>query len=136
MQSNKIQKIDLGCEYPCPCRRRGRLVPIALTDAFGCSRCQQIFVVDESNYVIEQLSTTYPYKRAWRWTGHQWHIAHSGLRESYLPLSLGIVTVLLVVCLPMALHSAPDHRSLILWALVAILGTALPTLILWLAYRR
>ncbi|MCS6812011.1 MAG: hypothetical protein NZ772_00300 [Cyanobacteria bacterium] len=136
MQTHKAQKIDHSIEYPCPCRRRGQLIPIALTEAFGCNRCQQIFVVEDSGYMIEQLSTTYPYKRAWRWTGHQWLTANSGLRESYMPLSLGIVTVLLVVCLPIALNSSSDYRSLILWALVAVLVTTLPALILWLAYRR
>ncbi len=63
MASRKTQKIDLNTEYPCPCRRKGCLLPITLTEAFGCDRCQQIFVVEESGYVIEQLSTNYPYKK-------------------------------------------------------------------------
>lgn len=136
MQSQKAQKIELNTDYPCPCRRRGRLLPITLTEAFGCDRCQQIFVVEESGYVIEQLSTTYPYKRAWRWSGHQWSTAHSGLRESYLPLALGIVIVLLVLCLPMALHSPSNPSNIILWAVVMVLAAMLPAFILWLAYRR
>jgi hypothetical protein len=85
----KTQKIDLSTEYPCPCRRRGALVPITLTEAFGCNRCQQIFVVEESGYVIEQLSTSYPYKKAWRWTGHRWNTANASLGESYLPCGVG-----------------------------------------------
>ena len=55
MQPQKAQKIELTTEYPCPCRRRGRLLPITLTEAFGCNRCQQIFVVEDSGYALEQL---------------------------------------------------------------------------------
>lgn len=135
MQSQKSQKIDLNAEYPCPCRRRGKLVPIALTEAFGCNRCQQIFVVEENGYTIEQLSTTYPYKQAWRWTGHQWNKAYSGIRDSYLPLALGILLVLLIVWLPLALRS-PVGANIISWAIVAVLLAVLPALMVWLAYRR
>ncbi|MBD1939509.1 hypothetical protein [Microcoleus sp. FACHB-68] len=136
MQSQKAQKIDLNTDYPCPCRRRGRLVPIVLTEAFGCNRCQQIFVVDENGYSIEQLSTNYPYKQAWRWTGNQWSKAYSGLRDSYLPLALGIILVLLVIWLPSAL-SLPLGSNIIPWAIiVAVLLAVLPALMVWLAYRR
>lgn len=97
MQPNKAQKIDLSNDYPCPCRRRGRLVAIALTEAFGCNRCQQIFVVEDNGHVIEQLSTTYPYKRAWRWTGYQWVVAHAGIQESYFSVAIALVIILLVI---------------------------------------
>lgn len=135
MQPHKAHKIDLAQDYPCPCRRRGRLTPIALTEAFGCNRCQQIFVVEESGYVLEQLSTSYPYKRSWRWSGHQWNTASSGLSESYLPVALGIVLVLLSIWLPLALHS-PQNSGFFLWAIVAFLLAVLPALMLLLAYRR
>lgn len=135
MQSQKPHKIDLNTEYPCPCRRRGRIVPIVLTEAFGCNRCQQIFVVEDNGYALEQLSTTYPYKQAWRWTGHQWAKAHAGMRDSYLPLALGIVALLLVVWLPLALRS-PLSSNIIPWALVALILAVLPALMVWLAYRR
>jgi hypothetical protein len=133
--SQKAQKIDLNTEYPCPCRRRGSLIPITLTEAFGCNRCQQIFVVEESGYVIEQLSTSYPYKKAWRWTGHRWNTAHTSIGESYLPVALGVVLVLLIVWLPLALRS-PTGPTIIFWALLAVLLAILPALMVWLAYRR
>ena len=136
MPSQKAQKIDLNTEYPCPCRRRGALVPIALTEAFGCNRCQQIFVVEESGYTIEQLSTSYPYKKAWRWTGHRWNTANASLGESYLPVALVIVLVLLIVWLPLALNNSQKGTNIILWALLAVLLAALPGLMVWLAYRR
>ncbi|MEO0455612.1 MAG: hypothetical protein AAF152_03385 [Cyanobacteria bacterium P01_A01_bin.114] len=75
MRARKSQKLDLNEDYPCPCRRRGRIQPIVLTEAFGCDRCQQIFVLREDGYVIEQLSSHYPYRRSWRWSGHQWTIS-------------------------------------------------------------
>lgn len=132
MQSQKTNKIELNSDYPCPCRRRGHLTPIILTEAFGCSRCQQIFVVEEGGYVIEQLSTTYPYKRSWRWTGHQWNVVHPGLGDSYLPLALGILLVLLSIWLPVALNGGGG----ILLVVVALLLAVLPALMVWLAYRR
>ena len=135
MPSQKAQKIDLNAEYPCPCGRRGRLVPITLTEAFGCNRCQQIFVVQEGGYVIEQLSTSYPYKRAWRWTGSRWTTAHSRIGESYFPLAVGIILVLLIVWLPLALQSQ-GGATIIVWALLAIMLAVLPAIMVWLAYRR
>jgi hypothetical protein len=105
-----------------------------LTEAFGCNRCQQIFVLEENGQVIEQLSTNYPYKQAWRWTGNQWNRAHPGLKAHYLPLALGMILVPLVVWLPWALHS--PGPNIILWAMVAVLLAMLPALMVWLAYRR
>ncbi|MBF2098283.1 MAG: hypothetical protein IGQ88_07915 [Gloeomargaritaceae cyanobacterium C42_A2020_066] len=86
---SKAQPIDLHTPYPCPiCRRAGQLEPITLTDALGCQRCQHIFVVNEQGYVLEQLATLYPYKRAWIWTGRQWQrLTHPWGRPAS-PLSL------------------------------------------------
>ncbi|NJO95933.1 MAG: hypothetical protein HC764_07790 [Pleurocapsa sp. CRU_1_2] len=59
MRPYKIHTIDLTCEYPCPCRRNGKLQPIILTEALGCDRCQQLFVVKKDGQTIEQLSFVY-----------------------------------------------------------------------------
>lgn len=134
MQPQKAHKIELNIDYPCPCRRRGQLTPITLTEAFGCNRCQQIFVVEEGGYVIEQLSTSYPYKRSWRWTGHQWNVVHPGLGGNYLPLALGVLLVLLIWLL-VALRN-PSGVGIVLWVIVALLLAVLPALMVWLAYRR
>ncbi|MFB2981893.1 MULTISPECIES: hypothetical protein [Microseira] len=136
MSSPKSEKIDLNTDYPCPCGRRGRLVPITLTEAFGCNKCQQIFVVEENGQVIEQLSTTYPYKKAWLWTGSRWQRAHSGLKEHYLPLTIVILLVPLVIWLPLAWRSASGSANIVPWVLLALILAVLPALILWLAYRR
>jgi len=135
VQSHKAKKIDLNVDYPCPCRRRGRLVPITLTEAFGCDRCQQLFVVEDNGYVLEQLSTSYPYKRAWRWMGNRWSVAQIRSGQSYLPVAVGIILVLLIVWLPLALRS-PNGSSILIWAIVAVLGAVVPALLFWLTYRR
>ncbi len=135
MRPPKPLKIDLNIEYPCPCRRRGRLSPIILTEAFGCDRCQQIFVVEEKGQAIEQLSSSYPYKRAWRWTGYRWVAVRHGLIDSYFPLMSGAIVVLLVGWLLLALRS-PTSLSMIVWIAIAGLLIVLPAIIFWLAYRR
>jgi hypothetical protein len=134
VQSQKPEKLDFNSEYPCPCRRRGRLIPITLTDAFGCDRCQQIFVVEDNGQVLEQLSTTYPYKKAWHWNGSTWNIVHPKLGESYLPVALGIIFVLVIIWLPLALRLASTN-TILAWALVALLLAILPALMLWLTHR-
>lgn len=135
MPYHKPQKIDLNGDYPCPCGRRGHLTPIALTEAFGCNRCQQIFVVEENGYRLEQLSTTYPYKRAWRWVGNRWVTANSNISESYFPVAIGIIVVLLIVWLPLALRLS-GGLNIILWAVLALLLAVLPAIMVWLAHRR
>ena len=135
MQSKKAKKIDLNADYPCPCRRRGRLIQITLTEAFGCDRCQQLFVVEDNGYVLEQLSTSYPYKRAWRWMGNRWSVSQPRFEQSYLPVAFGIILVLMIVWLPLALRS-PNNANVLVWAMVAVLLTVLPALMVWLTYRR
>jgi hypothetical protein len=129
------EKIDLNTEYPCPCRRQGRLKPIILTEALGCDRCQQIFVVDESRYAIEQLSTYHPYKQVWRWTGQQWSRPHAGLREIYVPLSLIVIIIGGLSWLFFALH-LPGKAPLLPWIVILLIIVLIPPLLVWLAYRR
>jgi hypothetical protein len=75
------QEIYLDREYPCPCHLKGQLQQIVLTEAFGCVRCQKIFVLPSgepicqgSGYVIEELAAIYPYKRRYYWNGTRWQI--------------------------------------------------------------
>lgn len=128
-------KIDLDSEYPCPCRRVGCLKPIMLTDAFGCDKCQRIFVVKENNQELEELSGAYPYKRAWRWNGSRWLAVHSRFGEIYLPIALGFLVLLLVVWLPLTLQSSLEV-TILFWALVALLLALLPALMVWLTHWR
>jgi len=135
VHSQKSHKIDLSQDYPCPCRRKGRLTPIALTEAFGCNRCQQIFVVSENGHILEQLSGSYPYKRAWRWNGHQWIVVSPGLSDSYIPIALGVVLVMLIIWLPLAINPK-SNPSLIVLIVGILLLAVLPALMVLLAYRR
>ncbi len=134
VQHQKAQKIDLTQSYPCPCRRRGQLTQIALTEAFGCNRCQQIFVVEEGGYVLEELSTSYRYKRTWRWNGQQWNGISPG-GNSYVSIALGVILVLLITGLLLALNS-PANSGVVFWAVVLLLLALLPALMVLLAYRR
>ena len=135
MRLPKFLKLDLHSEYPCPCPKRGRLLPILLTEAFGCDRCQQIFAVEDNGQLLEQLSSSHAYRRAWRWTGHRWIAAHQGRTATYLPILMGILLVLLVVWLPVVLHS-PASLSMIFWIGMALLLMLLPLLASWLTHRR
>ncbi len=128
----RIHKIDLNADYPCPCRRKGSLKPIMLTEALGCQRCQQIFVVKENGQVIEQLSSIY-HKKAWRWTGNRWINAYSPWGKSSLSLALvGVTAIALVSALviPLLLQWL-TARSIIFWAIVLILIV----LVLLIVYR-
>ena len=85
--------------------------------------------------MIEQLAMTSPYKRSWRWTGHQWRVVQPSLHDNYLPLALMVVMVLLLIWLPAARH-IPQGPYTILWALAALMLVVLPTVMVWLAQRR
>lgn len=134
MQTQKLHKIDLTLEYPCPCRRHGRLIPITLTEAFGCDRCQQIFVVQEGGYTIEQLSTHYPYKKVWRWTGRHWAIVHPNMGRGYLPVLM--LTVLLAVAFLLLITTLQSILSSdVAFRIIAALVMVMLMLMLWVAYR-
>lgn len=106
-------------------------MPIVLTDAFGCDRCQQIFVVHESGDSIEQLSAAYPQKKVWRWTGHQWSVARSTLGQDFLPLALMALLGLVIVLLIATLNAQVGLRVGVVAVLFAMLALAL-----WFASRR
>jgi hypothetical protein len=136
VRSYKSQKLDLSADYPCPCRRRGRIVPIALTEAFGCDRCQQIFVVQDDGYVIEQLSTHYPYKRAWRWTGQVWRLDRSVLSTNYVPMLLVMIFGVAVFILLLATLQTSSGAQVTVRLLAALTISLLLVFMFWLATRR
>lgn len=136
MGSHKVQKIDLSSEYPCPCRRKGNLKPIVLTEALGCDRCQQIFVVKKDGQVIEQLSSLYQ-KKSWRWTGNRWKNVYARWTQNYFSMMLVFLfslTILIVVILPPLLHWL-NVQSIISWIVVFLVVIMLLTLSLFLVYR-
>jgi hypothetical protein len=130
----KANKIDLNVDYPCPCHRRGRLTPITLTEAFGCNRCARFFVVQENGYVIEELPTNYSYKRTWRWTGNQWNIVSPPIAKSYLPLILGVLSIITLLLIAIVAKQ-PIRENPALWVIVLIV-LSLVLFMAWLASRR
>ena len=110
-------------------------MPIALTEAFGCNRCQQIFVLQENGHLLEQLSTHYPYKRVWYWTGQQWRLEHSVLGNHYLPLTTMLLGVAIFVLLLVILQSKAS-LGLFLSVLVVAAVALLFLIVFWLSCRR
>jgi len=136
IRSRKSQKLDINEAYPCPCRRRGVLKPILLTEAFGCDRCQQIYVLKDDGYTIEQLATHYPYRRAWRWTGHQWLLNRNlGLYHYILLLSIACFAVFVAWLLWTTLQPPADASAALRFGvLLAVLASMLVILVM--AVRR
>lgn len=136
MRSYRTQKISLKNDYPCPCRRTGCLKPIILTEALGCDRCQQIFVVKEDGHAIEQLSSIY-HKQTWRWTGHRWANVYPGVSGKSLS-ALFIVVVLLplitAIALPIVLYKLSSD-NIIFWAMACSFLIATLIIVFWLVYR-
>ncbi|WP_373479445.1 hypothetical protein [Geminocystis sp.] len=130
----KHHPIDLNLEYPCPCRRKGKLLPIILTEAMGCDRCQQIFVLTEKQDHIEQLNPSYPHKRRWYWNGKKWIIAGKPWQESYFMVTILCFFISIIISVPLliTLSSGITIISGIILGLILMLLC----FSLWLAYRR
>ncbi|MBE9043658.1 hypothetical protein IQ255_04420 [Pleurocapsales cyanobacterium LEGE 10410] len=136
MRPYKKQKIDLSSEYPCPCRRKGSLKPIVLTEALGCDRCQQIFVVKKDGQVIEQLSSIYQ-KKSWQWTGNRWKNVYARWTQSYLSAMVVLTfasAILLMIMLPLLLRWL-STQSIISWAVIFLFFITLLILSLFVVYR-
>jgi uncharacterized protein (DUF983 family) len=132
----KPEKVDLNEQYPCPRCKRGQLKAITLTEAFGCDRCNQIFGLNEEGFILEQLSTSYPYKKAWQWTGANWRDESRGLDSSYLPAAILVVILpLLFLGLPLSVN-LPHGPDLIFFSLLTGFFLLIPALMFWLTVRQ
>lgn len=110
-------------------------MPIALTEALGCDRCQQIFAIEEGGYTITPISSYYAYRQSWHWTGQQWRQVHSGLQGLYLPLVLGMIFVFSIVWLLVAGQTPPKIGAVIL-AVIAMTVMGCLALLVWPTFRR
>lgn len=136
MRYPEFHKIDVCTDYPCPCcNKRGKLLHITLTEAFGCDRCKRMFVLKERGAFIEEISYLYPYKPVWRWGGNRWIQVSPNWTNSYLPQILKLTLVLLAIGLPLTLLLT-THQSFLLWATIFLVLVTLLLLIFWLVYRR
>jgi hypothetical protein len=91
----KSQPIDLQKEYPCPCCR-GQIAPLVLTEAWGCDRCQKIFVLADNGLMLEQVSSPYPHR--WQWNGQHWQSAKSlfaGGLSFYVAILFSLASIVL-----------------------------------------
>jgi hypothetical protein len=135
----KACRIDLESIYPCPCRKRGQLHPIALTEAFGCNQCQHIFVVRADGYVLEQLSSIYPYKQLWYWTGQGWVPVRTPMYQSSYAWIVGGLTaffLLLLLCLPVMFRIPLDHRVMVWMFLMILIVVPVLSFMVWLTMYR
>ncbi|MEM8828483.1 MAG: hypothetical protein AAGE96_03890 [Cyanobacteria bacterium P01_G01_bin.19] len=132
----KIPKIDLNSEYPCPCRRKGTLKPIVLTEALGCDRCQQIFVIKNDGRVIEQLYSIYK-KKSWQWTGKRWKNVYTRWKQSFLVFLpfLAVGFVILALKASSLMLRWLSSQSIIFWAVLFLIVIMLLILKLFVAHR-
>jgi hypothetical protein len=132
VSKSKANKIEPDCTYPCPCRKQGELCPIMLTDALGCSHCHHIFVVHKDGYTLEQVSSAYPYKQLWYWTGRVWSPIKPPLRKSGLTWLMGTLFfgMIVLLVLLLAFHIRFDSR-IVVWALMTFILSILAWLIVY-----
>jgi hypothetical protein len=85
--------------YPCPCHRHGQLVPIYLTEAFGCDRCPRMFVLESDGRLVQQRIGSEVEARSWRWVGQDWQLIAPppGDRQQRSLRRIGLALLLLVV---------------------------------------
>ena len=93
-----MQKIEPSSDYPCPCRKDARLIPIALTEALGCDKCSDVYVVINEGMSIEQVSGMPGVKRILAWNGKSWQPLHRkySLKRSIIFISVIILWSLLI----------------------------------------
>ncbi|MCM1985168.1 hypothetical protein [Lyngbya confervoides] len=137
MGRDQRHKICLNEVYPCPCKLKGHLKELFLVEAFGCDRCQQIFVLQPDQYTIQQLPTAYPYRRTWEWTGTEWRSPYRPKR--YPPWLLGagfffIILLPLGLFLSLLLHTPVNLGMVVLVGLAV--GLPLIGLLLLIQLRR
>ena len=131
MHLKETHKLDLDQSYPCPSCKQGELIPITLTEAWGCDRCKQIFELFAEPDTIGKLSTPYPRQRTWKWNGKHWILNKKALKSSLSDVSAwnkgGVRLVLL--CIGWTLLALTDFafalRALILLGLVVMFWVVL-----------
>ncbi|MFN9856960.1 MAG: hypothetical protein ACK556_02360 [Pseudanabaena sp.] len=125
---HKPQKIDLEQIYPCPCpRKRGKLKPIALTDAFGCDRCSLLFELENDGYSLLQVGGIDSQRHKWQWIG-KWRAIREYQQYPLLETVLMYITSLLFLSL--VIMWILDPKSAFTIPLVILLFTRL-SLLVW-----
>jgi len=95
VHAKETSLLDSNQVYPCPSCRQGKLVPITLTDAWGCDRCKQIFEQRDEPNTVGKLATPHHRQRTWRWNGQQWVSGNTLVKPKAIN---SIAAVALLVC--------------------------------------
>ena len=115
------QALELTRAYPCPVCRQGRIEPIALTEAWGCNRCRQIFERRAESNTIGKLSTPHHRQRNWRWNGNQWVLGAQPVKSrasnAFTALTIGFLMWVLLSRLSLSAISS----TFLLGIVVAVL---------------
>lgn len=112
----------------------GEICPIALTEALGCDKCHHIFVVRADGYTLEQLSSTYPYKQVWYWTGKEWCLINPRIHHAGCFWMVGVLCFLFMgmLSLPWFLR-IPLDRHVVVWMVLTILIAIILMFMVWFA---
>ncbi len=131
-QRNTPQPIDLNRTYTCPCCHQGQLRPILLTEALGCNRCQHIFSVTDKLY-IEQLATSYAYRKLWFWNGRQWLLKRDPYDHNPPLLLCAAILFILLLFGPLLARQIEEWTPLLsfLAVLWILLGSLLLVVFIW-----
>jgi hypothetical protein len=118
----RAHPLDPNATYPCPCRRQGELRPITLTDAFGCQRCQQIFVIKAEGHAIEELAAITPFRRSWYWNGRQWLLIRPSFVSQYwlFVLLFALLILIPVLSIVIVIHLWKSAPLVLIWVGVMI----------------
>ncbi|MCY7332640.1 MAG: hypothetical protein LH649_08275 [Pseudanabaena sp. CAN_BIN31] len=128
VHTHKPQKIDSEQIYPCPCpRKRGKLKPIALTDAFGCDRCSLLFELEDDGYSLMQLGGLDSQRHMWQWIG-KWQTIRENNQQALPEKALMYIASLLFFTL--IIVWAVNLKSALGIPLVILLFTLL-VLLIW-----
>ncbi|WP_404787443.1 hypothetical protein [Altericista sp. CCNU0014] len=94
-------------------------------------------MVRADGYVLEQLSSIYPYKQLWYWTGQEWMPVRAP-QNRYVWIVAGLTAffLLLVLCLPIVFPIPLDRRVMVWMLLMILIVVPVLSFTIWLAMYR
>ena len=135
MSSKENQPLDFDKTYPCPSCRQGSLVPITLTEAWGCDYCKQIFEKKAESEAVQKLGTPHHRQHTWKWNGQQWVVSSKLVRPKTANTAL---IVLLGGILWFGITQITAHITLsgLLWVSIIVLILLAMVVLFWVVLRR
>ena len=123
-----MQKIEVSSDYPCPCRRDARLIPIALTDALGCNKCSNVYVIINDGMNIEQVSGIPGVKRVLVWNGKSWQPIHREYSSKQWIILMSVI-ILSGVLIWMMAQIFPGQWAILVFILLIVCCPMLTSLL-------